>query len=287
MLAVRKPRSIPLADARLLSEATTRTAVSRFVLAVVLAALGISVFLLAREFAERPGAVTTPKAGGVLVLDLSSSVGPSSYRRIRKTFDRLSARRERLGIVIFSDTAYELAPPGPEPVELGPIARFFKPHALPSTPTPFPPRLIENPRFYENPWTASYHGGTQISTGLDLAQQILERDGIENGRVILISDLNESNLDQARLTRTLLRYAEQETKLEVVDLSRGDVDRRLYSQLTGQSVTLTEPPLPPVTSSRPSPWWLVAVGIALVLLLAGNEYWCRRLSWQPPRAEPA
>jgi Mg-chelatase subunit ChlD len=286
MAVATKTPSIPLADAGQLRHEGRRTTGVQVALAVALAALGLAAFLVARGLAHRPGAVSSPRAGGVLVLDLSSSVGPSSYRRIRRTLARLTERRERLGVVIFSDTAYEVLPPGTQPVELGPIARFFKPHAVPSSPTPFPPRLIENPRFYENPWSTSYHGGTQISTGLDLAQRILERNHIEHGRVILISDLNESNLDQPRLTRTLLAYAQRRTKLEVVDLSRGDADRRLYSQLTGRSVTLTEPALPRVTSSRPSPWWLVGVGLGLALLLAVNEHWCRRLSWRPRSVEP-
>ena len=65
--------------------------------------------------------------------------------------------REHLGVVIFSDTAYEVTPPSPDPVELAPIARFFKPHAVPVNPAPFPPRLIENPHFFDNPWSTSYN----------------------------------------------------------------------------------------------------------------------------------
>lgn len=280
MLTARRRPAIPLADASSFERQTRRTTVSRLVLAALLAALAVAAFLLARDLTQRPNIGAKPHAGGVLVLDLSTSVGPSTYTLIRSTLAKLTAQRERLGVVIFSDSAYEVLPPDTAPVELGPIARFFQPHAVPSTPRPFPPRLIENPRFYDNPWTSSYHGGTQISQGLGLAERILERDGIEHGRVILVSDLTESSLDQPRLTQTVMRYAQKGIRLEVVDLSVGGSDRRFYSQLTGQPVTLTLQPPVPVTVSGRSPAWLVGMALALILLLAANEYWCRRLSWR-------
>jgi hypothetical protein len=285
MLTTRSQPVVPLADAAEFDAQAGRTTRSRLILAVAIAALGLAAFLLARDLGQHRGAAPRANGGGVLVLDLSTSVGPDTYTQIRRTFRQLTTRRERLGLVIFSDTAYEVIPPGIAPVELEPIARFFKPHAVPSVPTPFPPRLIENPRFYDNPWTSSYHGGTQISKGLTLAERMLRRDGIEHGRVILVSDLNESSIDRDRLTKTLLEFAQRRVKLDVVDLSIGSSDRRLYSQLTGRPVDLTlaapsRPSLP-----EPSPYWLVAAALALVLLLAGNEYWCRRLWWR--RAQEA
>jgi hypothetical protein len=288
MQTLRRPPSIPLSDAASFRDAATRTTAWRLALAVGLAALGLAAFLVARGLAHRPGIATAPHSGGVLVLDLSTSIGPSSYATIRHTLAGLTAAHERLGVVIFSDSAYEVVPPGTPPVELEPIAHFFKPHAVPRAPTPFPPRLIENPRFYDNPWTASYHGGTQISTGLDLAQRILQRDGIRHGRVILISDLNESALDQSKLNQILLRYGQRGTRLEIVDLSpTSSSDRRLYSQLTGQSVQLTDRPPGHAVTSRPSPLWLAGLGVALALALAVNEHWCRRLSWRPSAEEGA
>ncbi len=280
MLTVRSQPAVPLADAGQFAAQAGRTTASRLILAAAIAALGVAAFLLARDLGHHRSAAPQASGGGVLVLDLSTSVGPATYSKIRRTFRQLTARRERLGLVIFSDTAYEVIPPGIAPVELEPIARFFKPHPVPLVPTPFPPRLIENPRFYDNPWTSSYHGGTQISKGLILAERMLRRDGIEHGRVILVSDLNESALDQDQLTKTLLEFGQRRQKLDVVDLSIGSSDRRFYSQLTGRPVNLS-----PTSPSKPSPaerspYWLAAAAFALALLLAGNEYWCRRLWWR-------
>jgi hypothetical protein len=284
MLKTRAQPRIPLADVGSFARETTRTTLGRLLLAVILGALGLAAFLAARDLSRAPGTLVQSRSGGIVVLDLSTSVGPSTYTQIRRTLSKLTASRERLGVVIFSDSAYEVLPPGTAPVELGPISRFFKPHAVPSTPTPFPPRLIENPRFYDNPWTSSYHGGTQISRGLGLAERILARDGIQHGRVILISDLTESALDQDRLTQTVLRMGQEGIKLEVVDLSLGRSDRRFYSQLTGRPVDLTFQPPKRVSTPRPSPYWLVGLALALTLFLAANEYWCRRLSWREQTA---
>jgi hypothetical protein len=288
MLTTRGPTTIPLADAESFRDASVRTTLARVALALVLAGFGLATFFAARDLAHRPGVPAPSRAGGVLVLDLSTSIGPDTYQQIRRTLAGLTARGERLGVVIFSDSAYEVVPPGTPPVELAPIARFFKPHAVPQAPQPFPPRLIENPRFYDNPWTASYHGGTQISTGLDLAERILDRDRIRHGRVILMSDLNESPLDQQKLNRTLLRYGQRGVRLQIVDLSpTSTADRHLYSSLTGQSVAFApEAPAKP-RASRPSPFWLVGLALVLALFLAANEHWCRRLWWQTARGEAA
>ena len=280
MLISRRAPTIPLADAGAFERETRRTTCFRVALAVLIGALGVAAFLLARDLGRSQTATSAERSSGVLVLDLSGSVGPSRYGQIQRTLGRLTAHKERLGVVIFSDSAYEVVPPGTPPVELGLIARFFKPHAVPSTPTPFPERLIENPRFYDNPWSSSYHGGTQVSTGLDLAQRILDRDGIKHGRVILVSDLNESALDQDKLTQTLLRYGQLGIKLEIVDLSGSRGGLNYYSRLTGRPTSLTVAPSTRISSSRPSPYWLVTIAVALTLLLAGNEYFCRRLSWR-------
>jgi hypothetical protein len=281
MLTAHRPPTIPLVDAAAFARETRRTTVVRLALGALIGALGVTVFMLARDLSARPGPVSRSHSGGVLVLDLSTSVGPPTYKQIRRTMTKLTANRERLGVVIFSDNAYEVLPPGTAPVELAPIVRFFQPHSVPSKPTPFPPRLIENPRFYDNPWSSSFHGGTQISKGLSLAGRMLERDGIRHGRVILISDLTESELDRPQLTQTVLRFAQNGTGLQIVDLSPGSSDRRFYSQLTGRPVKLTLSPPPRVAVSRPSPNWLVGAALALVVLLATNEFWCRRLSWRP------
>jgi hypothetical protein len=274
----RADQSVPLAGIARLRTAADRTIAMRLIVAAaLLVGLGATwqaARALAQAQHDRP-----PAASGVLVLDLSSSVGPATYRRIRTILADLQARHAHLGVVIFSDTAYEVVPPSPDPTDLAPIARFFKPHKIPINPSPFPPRLIENPHFFDNPWSTSYHGGTRVSRGLALARQILRRDRIRGGRVILMSDLNNSGLDQTALTHTLLLYGRERIKLEIVDLSPQRDAIPFYENLLGRSVALT-PPHEERGVGSPFPARLVELAAALVGLLALYEAWSAPLAWR-------
>jgi hypothetical protein len=280
---LRRPgQTLPVANAERLRAASDRTVAVRLVVAAALVVALAGAWQTTRALAQRQHD-RAPTASGVLVLDLSSSVGPETYRRIRNVLARLQAAREHLGVVIFSDTAYEVAPPSPDPVELAPIARFFKPHAVPINPAPFPPRLIENPRFFDNPWSTSYHGGTRVSQGLKLARQILREDRIRGGRVILISDLNNSNLDQSDLTNILVTYARERIRLQIVDLAPQREALPFYENLLGRSVKVT-PPHEERRVGSVFPWKLVGVAAGLVALLALYEAWAAPLAW---RRQPA
>ena len=45
------------------------------------------------------------------------------------------------------------------------------------------------------PWAENFRGGTKISTGLQLAREMLERHDQEERGALLISDLDNSLLD--------------------------------------------------------------------------------------------
>ena len=64
---------------------------------------------------------------GIVVLDVSSSVKPTTYFRIEQTLATIAATQSRLGLVLFSDVAYEAFPPGTAAAELKPLLRFFAP----------------------------------------------------------------------------------------------------------------------------------------------------------------
>ena len=46
-------------------------------------------------------------------------------------------------------------------------------------------------------------GGTKISTGLALARQMLDREQVADGKVVLVSDLEDEYLDLPELGRVL------------------------------------------------------------------------------------
>ena len=64
---------------------------------------------------------------GIVVLDLSTSVKPSTYELIRRQIEGLSIGNRRFGVVVFSDVAYQTIPAATPARELKPYIRFFEP----------------------------------------------------------------------------------------------------------------------------------------------------------------
>ena len=117
--------SVPLADASSLDGAARRTRLVRLALAAVLVASIAGAYLAAPA---SPGRRFLPAdETGIVVLDVSSSVQPETYYRIEQTLATIAASQSRLGLVLFSDVAYEAFPPGTPARELKPLLRFFAP----------------------------------------------------------------------------------------------------------------------------------------------------------------
>ena len=64
---------------------------------------------------------------GIVVLDLSTSVDPRATGGSRASCARSSRTGQPVGLVTFSDTSYEMLPPGTRGEELRPLLRFFEP----------------------------------------------------------------------------------------------------------------------------------------------------------------
>ena len=60
----------------------------------------------------------------MVVLDLSATVYESAFG---PTLTKMARTGERAGLVVFSDAAYEVLPPGSPGRELLPFLRFFRP----------------------------------------------------------------------------------------------------------------------------------------------------------------
>ena len=274
-------QAIPLASIRELRFAARRTAVVRIVLGAALVACFVAAFTAAKRLESTDAPFLPENSRGVIVLDLSLSVSSRLFATIRDTLDDASTER-RVGLVLFSDTAYEALPPGTNARELRPFLRFFIP---PRRGPGGLSRQIEN-----TPWSLQFRRGTRISRGLRLARTMLRREQMR-GSVVLISDLADAPGDVPQLARTLVRYVREGIPLRIVALSASDGNRRFFERiLEGKAKVLEAESVAPrrdnrVTGAVTSPRALMLAGLLLLLLLAVNEAFCGRLNWSAPRQQ--
>jgi hypothetical protein len=296
-------QAIPLADAAALRDPVRRTAIIRWVLAGAL----VVVVVIAAVLAQRPASseIVLAKGGrsGVVVLDLSASIG-SPRRRITEPFEYLARTGQEFGLVLFSGTAYEAAPPGTSSTELRGIMNALSPFAnvcvaMERAPCPPHTRRVEPDsveadrirRESVTPWTENFRGGTVISSGLILARKALERHNMTERGVLLVSDLDDSLLDIPQLTRELITYREQHIPLNVVALDPFDEDRFYFERMVGRGAFVDRAQLTPrrlvdekERAERAGvPEGLAALALLLLTLLAVNEHFCGRLAWRPRR----
>jgi hypothetical protein len=269
---LRRHRSIPLADPRPLGRPWRRTLAVRAVLAAGLVGALAAAYLATHRSGKGAG-LLPPGKSPVVAIDMSWSVSYDNYRQIEQTLAELAGSHRRIGLVLFSDVAYEALPPGTPAAELRPYLRFFRTRGAPT------------------PWTDAFAGGTRIWTALDLARRMLRRDRVRNGAVVLISDLADAPNDRPLLARSLVAYARDSIPIEIVGLDPSRDDAQLFRGALaggGGSVT-TLGPAPRATPARsraePFPTALVSAAGALALLLALNEYALGALDWA--RRRPA
>lgn len=285
------PSRIPLAGTDELRGDLRRSRLVRIGLALALVlALGGAV-AAARGEAATPTLVAQG-SDGVIVLDASGSVGPREYRQVALALVEAAESGRRYGLVVFSDVAYEVFPPGTDPAQVRALQRFF-------VPVKRPRRgglgvLSAGGRTYRaSAWTGALTGGTRISRGLALARTIVRRDRIANPSVVLISDLDFDQQDFTPLELIIATYAREQLPIRVVALS----PERRAGLLLDRFRELPSVPSAEVsyvraveasTASGP-PVVLGALAGLLLLLLAANELACGRLTWFAggPRREPA
>ena len=264
---------VPLADLSRLQPAAQRTSVVRVVLAAALAATFVLLFLTARSAGAGRAAVF-PKGvhTGVVALDMSASISGPTYARVATTLRGIVNANQSVGLVMFSDTAYELLPPNSPP---GALAQFI--------PYYVPKRYYGGaPVFNQTPWD-TFMGGTRVGTGLEMARVALRRAGVAHGAILLVSDLDDSNGDQSLLEQEAATLHAQHIPVRIVPLFATIRDVDLFTALFGQS-SMVDPSVFTHTAKREAasvaasqPWALLLLGGALVLLLAGNERWHGRL----------
>jgi hypothetical protein len=266
---------IPLTDARRLSGYVHRTLVVEVAALVAAVALVLG-FALGSRHPQISAVTSLPtNANAIVVLDLSASISSDTFSRVGNTLAQLASGRDRYGLIVFSDEAYEALPPGTPAADLRPFVRYF---VLPAQTTPG-----FQPSFPTNPWTTTFTAGTKISAGMALARQVALA-GVRRPVVVLISDLDDDPGDVPRLAAVLAQYRADGIPTRVVGLNPTPADQALFAKLLGPNAPIIQASLPngtpAVRSTTGFPWLLVVLGIAVAGVLAVHQAWGPALSWR-------
>jgi von Willebrand factor type A domain len=256
-----------LGDLTQLARQAERTTLVRIGLALALAATLAGAVLLARSAGSGRAAVLPVGAKtGVIVLDMSASVSGPPFERVGAVVRSLVAANQAVGLVMFSDVAYELLPPNSPPSALQQFLRFFA------------PRSVSNgsPVFGASPWS-QFSGGTRISTGLVAGQDALRRADATHGALVLMSDLNDAQDDRDALVSEAQALRQARIPIRVLPINATPQNIQVFTNLFGANVLISPQTFKSTRKRRvepiaaPSPWALLAVGLVLVGLLAANE----------------
>jgi hypothetical protein len=257
---------IPFGDhARIHGSALRALAGAAVLGALILTFAAVAVGRAGTGGVERVGFVD-PNAATVVVLDGSFSISGLSGRVAGNAVRKIATTNRPIALVAFSDSAYQLLPLGTPARELFPYVRFFRPS-----------RTNAADPFGANP-LVGLRGGTQISTGLDLARDVLERAGLARGTIVLISDLEDSEQDLPRLETSIAELRRRSIALRVVPLLPSEPSRQRFAALAGAGAFVSIDRLRGrVPSGRdslleePTPWLFLVLAAAVVVLLAANE----------------
>jgi hypothetical protein len=270
--------AIPVGAAGRLRRAARRTAWISALLAASVGAAALAVNVTARQGEPRRTSLLPEGASVVVALDLSLSIPEVAYARMRNAMNELAASDARVGLVLFSDIAYEVLPIGSPTEELKPVLKYL---------TPVPGEINDRtggPLYAADPWSGGFRGGTRISSAIERARELIEREG-GAGSVLLISDLDTADVDAEPLGAALARLRQAEIPMRIVPLYPLDENRAYFaSQVGPEAFTdwnrffaaggISERFEPPRASP---PRGLVLAGVLLLLALAANELRCRRL----------
>jgi hypothetical protein len=164
-----------------------------------------------------------------------------------------------------------LLPPGSPSSELRPLFRFLQvPEEFTAPPV--------------NPWTSGFRAGTRISSALELAQDMLVRDGVQNPSILLVSDLETAPEDVPLLARTVDGLRRSNIELEVAALGPSSDAQTLFSEFLADSPFALpsdeggEASGPTTESTYGTPNALLVLGALLFAALALHERFGARLA---------
>jgi len=264
-LPVELRHGIPASEPARFQQAARRTTIARIGLALAMCAALLLAFLVTRSQDVRHAPLVPSGTTGMVVLDLSASVSEGG---LNATVEKLASTDEKTGLVVFSDGAYELLPPGSPSRELGSLLRYFKERSDGTLP--------------RNPWE-EFRGGTRISAGMEFARQVLHRENVSRGSIVLISDLEIDPDEIARLSEVLALIESEGFQVRIVPLFPSEEKRALVEQLVGSRAFVREPEQQELRTPEErsiaglTPWLFLLAGMLLMLLLAANENALARL----------
>lgn len=273
---------LPYGDVVALRRPALRARALRFLLGLAVGGTLFAALAIAFSRDARPNPVLPAGTKGMIVLDLSASTGVQLD--VGELFRRIAAANDRTGLAVFSDGAYELLPPGTPGRDLAPMIRFF---------APGPDGTVPN-----DPWSSNFAGGTNVVAGIEQALASFERDGIERGAILLISDLEFVPDQTARLPELLTELRRKGIELRILPVDARPEQRRFFERVLGPEgfVDVDEASAIATGLGRGrelfrlaedgAPWLFAGLAGALLLLLALNERLCGRLRLPAPeRAE--
>ena len=271
---VRRSGAVDLHDVGAFRRVIGRTGLIRLVLAGGAVALVLAAAAAAREPATTEQALIPQDRVGVVVLDLSLSITDDDYGAIRRVLRRLVAEEATIGLVVFSDVPYELLPPGTPAAELRPLLRLL-----------VAPRLGPP----SNPWTQTFRAGTRISVALELASETLERDRVQGGSILLVSDLETAPEDVPALAGSIAELRRAGIEFGVVPLSPSSDALSLFAGLIRADASETFAERAP-SGEQPEagsagvelPVRLLVLGLLAFCLLAAHELFAGRLGLPRP-----
>ncbi len=264
-------RSIPTGDVSPLRRIVLRTHAFSLVLAVAALAFFAASVTTARGLDQQRTGLVRGGPSTIVVLDLSLSITDQDYRVMRQLIAKLIRAQTPIGLVVFSDIPYELLPPRTPASELRPLLRLL-------TPTP-------DGRLPPTPWNTNFTAGTLISAALQLAQRLLVKNHIENGSILLASDLQTAPTDYDELGQVLGHLRRSSTQLKVVPLSPSSDGVTLFQKILGPSAFVNDvqpsqggvPKVESVLRGR-TPLGLLIAGVLLLVALAVHERYAGRLA---------
>jgi hypothetical protein len=266
--------AVRLADLPQLHRQATRTSLVRIALALALAGTLAAIVLAARSAGSGRAAVLPQGTStAMVVLDMSASISGPVYARVATTLRGIVNANQAIGLEMFSDTAYELLPPNSPPAALLQFVPFFVPVRY----------YAGAPIFTQSPWD-EFSAGTRIADGLAGGERALQRAHVTHGAILLVSDLDDAPADLPALSGEALRLQREHIPVRIVPLFADPVNVHLFAALFGQEAFVSPSAFThtakrhqePVAAT--APWGLLALGVLLVLLLAGNERMNTRLA---------
>ena len=265
----RRPLAVAYGDLPALGRPARRTRLVRILIAVAIAGLLIGAVLTAGGNGRAQSDLVPSGTTSVLVVDVSRSIIDTELASVRATFNRLISTDTPTGLVLFSDVAYELLPPGSPASALAPVVRLFT------------PRKGVYPR---NPWEGDIQGGDEIRLRSSLLARC-SRACLARGSILLVSDLETAPSDYAKLAQTLTMLTRENVLVRAVPCIQRTAPRSCSALFSATTIAapsrLDESPdtttVRRTLSGDFAPSFLV-VGSLLLLGLAANERWCTRLT---------